>query len=169
MSMPAPVPAVSPAAPAPGAAPLLEVRVLLAHVLRADVHRLDVADRGKAAECVVETGGRNAQREGCLAHLLRAQRKWMLYPTAHLLLADIALLAGDHETAIAAAGSAARAFHRVGREQSAALARLTLLRARYAAGIPVQAGRARTLADALAEAGHVSPSVEAGILALRAR
>lgn len=101
------------------------------------------------------------------ARLLRAQRKWMLYPSANLILADIALLAGDTATAVAAAQTAARAFRRVGRGPSAALARLTLLRARHAQGVSIAPGRVRSVARVLQSAGHVTAGVEAHILAAR--
>jgi tetratricopeptide (TPR) repeat protein len=90
-------------------------------------------------------------------------------PEARLVLAQAAQLDGDPATALAQARRAADEFRRQGRPAWTALARLTVLRIRLAAGEPVRvrAGEVDGLLGALAAAGWPAAEQDARLAAAR--
>ncbi|MBB2921587.1 CHAT domain-containing protein [Cellulomonas cellasea] len=88
-------------------------------------------------------------------------------PEAQLLLSTIALVQGDVDRALAAAGTAMRGFGRMGRTEWATLARYARIQALAEGRRPVTPAQARRSADALAQSGWAVPALEARILAAR--
>ncbi len=100
--------------------------------------------------------------------VLQAQHRDMHVPDAQLLLSTVALVQGDPQTALTAAGQAVRSYGRLHRANGVALARYAQLQAMVAADpTAVPPARARRCADDLAAAGWIVPSLEARVLAGR--
>jgi tetratricopeptide (TPR) repeat protein len=96
------------------------------------------------------------------------QKRHVHVPEAQLLLSTVALVQGDNAAARHSAEAAIRAFRRLGRTNSLALARYARLQAMVAAspaaGRPAQAAAA---ADELETAGWPVPALEARVMAGR--
>lgn len=109
---------------------------------------------------------RTAAEEAVAAY--RSQRRRVNLPDAQLLVATVALLQGDPQTAATQARAAADGFHRRGRSGHEALARYAAVQAGVATGRR-GAGPARIaqIADELAAAGWSVQALDARVLAGR--
>jgi tetratricopeptide (TPR) repeat protein len=114
--------------------------------------------------------GAPAEAQEAAEHAVPAferQRRGLLMPTARLLLAQSALLARDHATAVAQASHARRQFRRQQRDEWAELARLIQVRARLANGGPVRVPPAGllTMVSTLDRSGWPAAALEARLAA----
>jgi tetratricopeptide (TPR) repeat protein len=97
----------------------------------------------------------------------RAGRMGLFVAQARLMLAEVALAAGDRAAARAEAAAAGRSFRRQGRPAWAALARYLLVRAGDDRPSARRSRAARAVADELARTGWPAPALDARLYAVR--